>query len=225
MSEIKINHLASRLKHLMRLHNNISVAQLARATKLPQPTVHRLIAGHTEDPRLSTLKILVSYFNVTLDYLADNSLVFPRAKSNLIQSDTIKLIPIIDWHNLVFFVHDNEKFLEANNKTDWIGTELPLKKHAFALYSQPCWKQHFEIGTLLLVNPASSLRDGNLILIRFIKENEFALRKITIDGNSKILESINIAKGTEIFNNHHHQVIGVVVQSKYTFPDTSDNLS
>lgn len=42
---------------------------LARATGVPQPTVHRLLNADTHDPRDSTLRPLANYFSVTVEQL------------------------------------------------------------------------------------------------------------------------------------------------------------
>lgn len=45
---------------------------LARATGVPQPTVHRLLNSDTHDPRDSTLRPLADYFGVTVEQLRTN---------------------------------------------------------------------------------------------------------------------------------------------------------
>lgn len=42
---------------------------LARATGVPQPTVHRLLNANTHDPRDSTVRPLADYFGVTVEHL------------------------------------------------------------------------------------------------------------------------------------------------------------
>lgn len=61
-------NLSHSLSLLMKEHN-ISESELARALGLPYNTIHRLVSGHTTDPRLSTLKSIAAYFNVSLDFL------------------------------------------------------------------------------------------------------------------------------------------------------------
>lgn len=60
--------LSNNLSLLMK-ENNVSESDLARALSLPYNTIHRLISGHTTDPRVSTLKSIAAYFNVSLDCL------------------------------------------------------------------------------------------------------------------------------------------------------------
>jgi len=202
--------------------NNISEAQLARSTGLPQPTIHRLISGDTLDPRISTLQILADYFNVTLDYLVAKSPLLPESQMKLVQRNSQSLLPIIEWHNIATFLHDSKQFLGKNSLTDWVPTELQLAENAFAVRSRSCWKPNFETDTVIIIKPTTLVRDGNLALIHFIKENEFSLRKLIIDGNTKFLEPINSYNDTEKFNENHN-VKGVVIQYKYTFAETTSS--
>lgn len=45
--------------------------QLSEATGVPQPTIHRILAGESKDPRTETLKPLADFFGVTTAYLRD----------------------------------------------------------------------------------------------------------------------------------------------------------
>ena len=47
----------------------ISEAELARRTHIPQPTLHKILAGKTEDPRFSTMQQLAAFFDLTVDEL------------------------------------------------------------------------------------------------------------------------------------------------------------
>lgn len=60
--------LAHNLKFLIR-KNDLTVAQLARATKVPAQTLNNWLAGL--DPRnMNQVKTVAKYFQVSLDYIA-----------------------------------------------------------------------------------------------------------------------------------------------------------
>lgn len=42
---------------------------LSESTKVPQPTIHRILVGQSADPKTATLKPLADYFGVTLEQL------------------------------------------------------------------------------------------------------------------------------------------------------------
>lgn len=63
-----MNKLVANLRHLMRVHV-ISENQLSRNTSVPQPTIHRILAGRVADPRDGTLRPLATWFGVTVEQL------------------------------------------------------------------------------------------------------------------------------------------------------------
>ena len=46
-----------------------SLTSLARRTGINQPTLHRIMSGETEDPRLSTMLVLAKFFDVPVEEL------------------------------------------------------------------------------------------------------------------------------------------------------------
>ena len=63
-----MNKLVANLRNLMRVHI-ISENQLSRNTGVPQPTIHRILAGRVADPRDGTLRPLATWFGVTVEQL------------------------------------------------------------------------------------------------------------------------------------------------------------
>lgn len=51
----------------------ISENELGRQTKVPQPTIHRILSGNTADPRDGTLRPIASFFNITVEELRTNT--------------------------------------------------------------------------------------------------------------------------------------------------------
>ena len=63
-----MNKLVTNLRHLMRMHV-ISEEQLSRNTRVPQSTLHRILAGRMADPCDGTLRPLATWFGITLEQL------------------------------------------------------------------------------------------------------------------------------------------------------------
>src|SRR5438045_2507870 len=96
IDEVKIfETLATTLRNLMQ-SKKINEAELARKTNIPQPTLHKILAKKTIDPRASTLRSLASYFGIAIDELLTGSTYTQR---NPISS--IKPLAIISWKNCV----------------------------------------------------------------------------------------------------------------------------
>ena len=64
--------LTDKLDFLMR-EKNINKAELARESGIPYTTIDGFYKKGSENAKLSTLKKLCSYFNCSLDYLADDT--------------------------------------------------------------------------------------------------------------------------------------------------------
>ncbi len=61
-------HPGIRVKELMD-SAGLSEGELARRTRLQQPTVHRLISQETRSPKRETLQPIADYFGMTIDDL------------------------------------------------------------------------------------------------------------------------------------------------------------
>ena len=64
--------LTDKLDMLMK-ERNINKAELARESGVPYTTIDGFYKKGTENAKLSTLKKICSYFNCSLDFLADDS--------------------------------------------------------------------------------------------------------------------------------------------------------
>lgn len=64
--------LTDKLDFLMK-ERNINKADLARESGVPYTTIDGFYKKGSENAKLSTLKKLCTYFNCTLDYLADDA--------------------------------------------------------------------------------------------------------------------------------------------------------
>jgi len=56
------------LRNLMH-EKDINQSDLSRETGVPQPTIHRILNGHTKSSNYKTMKSIGKYFDVSVDYL------------------------------------------------------------------------------------------------------------------------------------------------------------
>lgn len=199
--------LSINLSALMK-HNNISESDLARALNVPYNTIHRLVNGHTTDPRLSTLKLIATYFNVGLDtLLTSNENKIPESHDNL------RAVPIISWGQ----VTDNTLLNSIKNKNwnHWLPIPLAsldnLSLNAYALESRPSMQPRFPIGTFFIIDPKCAPIDGDLVLVNIKANNAVSLRELMIDPPiTKLLPLIQNSEALS-FNEIEHEIIGVIV--------------
>lgn len=58
-----------RVMQQLLMRANLTANGLATKLNLPTPTVHRLLIGDVQDPRLSTMLLIADYFEITLEQL------------------------------------------------------------------------------------------------------------------------------------------------------------
>lgn len=179
-----LEQLIINLRRLMAI-NNISEAELARKTNIPQPTLHKILSGKTTDPRASTLRLLGNFFCISIDELLTGI-------SNSQQTTAInnmQYIPVISWNECI----DSTCFTKKTNPTNWddcITSEF-VSKNAYALKSKPCMEPRFPKGTIFIIDPDFSPVDGDFIVVYYPNTQEATLRVLSIDGPTKLLSPIS----------------------------------
>ena len=56
---------------MMKEKSGLTTKEIALESGLPEPTLEKIFAGKTKDPKLSTLNLLVQFFGCTLDDLIE----------------------------------------------------------------------------------------------------------------------------------------------------------
>lgn len=65
--------LQKNLAYLMAKHQT-NPTQVAQVTKIPQPTIYRILIGETKNPRVDTLQTIADFFRVSLEALRGTNL-------------------------------------------------------------------------------------------------------------------------------------------------------
>lgn len=63
--------IADTLKRLM-TERGVTGYALSEATKIPQPTIHRILTGESADPKTKTLEPIARYFGLTVSAMRDD---------------------------------------------------------------------------------------------------------------------------------------------------------
>lgn len=199
--------IAQNLGILLEQHN-LNANQLAQLINIPMMTVRRLLSGETEDPRISTLKLIADYFNISVDLLIEDG---PR--NILMSSKKIKsyFIPKINWEMLSKV--NNIKEFDFNQINVWQLISLKstdiISKQTFAIESRPSMYPRFPKGTMFIIDPALVPADSDIVLVKFKENNEFTLRELIIDPPEWHLSPLVIDSNSINFNSKNHEIIGV----------------
>ena len=200
--------LVANLRSLMQ-KRRLSEAELARQTNIPQATMHKILAGKTEDPRAFTLKTLSNFFDVSMDELLTGMILPEGSTTAKVQS-----IPIISWKECV---NSNEFIakLTPTNWEHWVISEC-LGRYTYALSTKPSMSPRFPKDTLLFINPDTSPTDGDYLVVQFPDTDEATLRELSIDGPTQLLLPIN-PNGETTKLGKDIKILGVLLKSSFSY--------
>ena len=205
--------LVHNIKRLMAAAG-LKEANLAKSTFIPQPTLHKILSQKTADPRMSTLKLICAFFNVSLD-----ALMYTPAHERLdLEAAGVKRqtqnIPVITWQQCV----DASSFLTLLTPESWDNWQIVNVKSekVVALVSKISMEPRFSAGTLLLVDLNAKPSDGDLVAVHYHNTDEATLRQLCWDGPVKHLKSIGNEQGYDVCD-EHTRIVGVVIQATRAF--------
>lgn len=199
--------ITENLHNLMR-NRNMNVNQLAQELGVPMMTIRRLILGQTTDPRISTLKLIANYFNVTVDSLMEenNQTIIKNSKKT-----TPQFIPIITWE-----IAKNIKSIKELDLIEWkewqpisLGVEDAIGENAFALESRPSMYPRFPQETIFIIDPNVNPTDGDVVLVKIKENDEVTLRELIIDPPDWLLQPITSGSNILHYSKNDHEIIGV----------------
>lgn len=203
----KHSTLAVNLAEAMHQHG-INEAELARRTHIPQPTLHKILAGRTEDPRFSTLQQLASFFKVTVDELVTGQSL------KQVSENSVYAIPVLSWRDCL---KGQEYISGLTTKVwkQWLSVEN-APHGAFGIGTTACSEPRFPRGTVLVIDPTIIPKDGDLVIAQYPDAEEATLRELSIDGPNKFLFSINPQITKDTFDKSM-KILGVVIESRFSF--------
>lgn len=199
--------IAKNLSALLK-QNNLTPTQLAQILGIPMMTIRRITSGETEDPRVSTLKMIADYFKVSIDILIGKEL-----KNSPFSSKKVKsyIVPKITWENLHKLKSSDE--FNSNDWNEWQSLSLnendSISKKAFALESRPSMYPRFPKGTIFIIDPDIKPTDADIVLIRLKDNNQFTLRELIIDPPNWRLAPLVPDSETFLFSSALHEIFGV----------------
>jgi SOS-response transcriptional repressor LexA len=211
VNQLKLHEV---LRHLMdEIH--ISEAELARQTKIPQPTLHRILSGATTSPRGASLAPLAHFFSITINQLLGED-PLPKNRVSGTYNPRIqgwKSIPLLK-------ITEIQSFLASEDKTSserWVSTDMTVSKEAFAIVAEGnAMAPRFEEGTILIFEPAQAPRDQDFVLALIKKQNTPLFKQILIDGDDRYLKSFNADYRT-VYMEKEDSLLGTLVQAKMDF--------
>jgi transcriptional regulator with XRE-family HTH domain len=201
------NLLSNNLYILLKQHN-LNISQISQLLDIPVMTIRRLLSGETEDPRISTLKLIADYFHVSIDFLiGEDSKLFLLAEKKV----KSYLIPKISWDSLTTIHHKDLFKLSTEWESISLNNEEAISTKAFALESKPSMHPRFPRGTAFIIDPEPTAKDGDIVLIKFKENDDYAMKELIIDPPEWRLASLVSNSHTIHFQQDIHAIVGVVI--------------
>ncbi len=207
--------LKNNLRKLMIKHGNMSVSDLAKATSLPQPTLYQLYTGVTARPRKKTLAALAEYFSVSVEQLIGKENLPNQLPQNIKEQLELNTVPILDWKDLPFWPGS----IDLTTKKE-IFLDKKATPETFAVQMiDDSMEPIFPSGCLLIFDAQKETKDKDCALIFESKTNQFSFKKIFLDGNTVIAQSINPApQATKAMQlTKQDKIIATLLEARLTF--------
>ena len=192
-------------------------ANLSRQTGIPASTISRMRINQNSNPTAGTLRPLAKFFDISISQLlGDESLPTDRIPGTHNPTQfTVSRVPIIDWE-WVYKYRTGRSEAIKDNLRNWISTEKNISENAFALIVPTnSLGLAFRKGSLLIVDPNITPKDGDLALIKLGNDPNILFRQVLKDGNDIYIKSVNPEiKGTKLLEGNY-EFIGTIIETRY----------
>lgn len=203
----------STILNLLLREKKIKPTELARHTKLPQPTVQRIVSGTTTHPHVTSLEPIAKYFSISVNQLLGLEPI-PWLFNKEYLSTQVRRVPLISWGNVTSWLDKDHTDTQENT----IISDGVVGKKTFALtVNDSSMEPVFSIGTKIIIDPEKTPKDRNFVIVKINDVNEVLLRQLIVDGAdyfvkplSKELMHSKLRKLSEPGN----RLCGVLVQTR-----------
>lgn len=213
MNTTQTTNLPTILAQLMQAAK-INLVQLSRNTGLSIATLHRLLHEPDISPRISTLKPIAQFFNVTvLQLLGDVPLPSRDEKGQFIENRNYWIsVPIISWEE----AKTGQPLTDLSTQHPIIQTDIDLNRHAFALKLDHDIGGVFKQGAVIILDPAIQALHQHYVLVYRPPAPSASLKQLLEEDGYRFLASLDARLQTVPFT-EEYQLLGVVRQIRYDF--------
>lgn len=207
--------LKDNLAKLMLRHGNMSVSDLAKATHVPQPTLHQLYSGSTTRPHRKTLITLADYFGITISQLCGVENLPNNLPKQLKHQLNLSTTPILTWDDIPLWPDQ----IDLDSKPELI-IDMQDHSHTFALaMNDTSMEPLFPMGSLLIFDGRKSATDRDCALLYLNDAKCFVFKRILTDAGLLYAKSMNPERTDipMIKLTPDDRVIGVLLEARIKF--------
>jgi len=174
-----------KLDRLMK-QRKIGRTELSQGTDIPYSTIASMYSKGTENIKLSTLRKIADFFNVSLDYLVIDELEDEQPKSVFGELLNIPIVGRISCGNGVLAYEEVEGYHPAPKDFIGSGDHFYLRAKGDSMTGA-----RIEEGDLLLIRKQNEVENGEIAAV--IIGDEAYLKRVYRNGDTLILHSENPA--------------------------------
>jgi transcriptional regulator with XRE-family HTH domain len=220
MLEIERTYLLRDALKKLILQSGISDAELAKKTGIPESTIYRLTSGATNDPRISTLRILADFFGITLGQLVGEEPL--NAETELQAGKTKKLykIPMITWNQVIHW-HALLKKINEKTHSTWVYSDQVTSPKSFSIlietdqYGPPFLK-----NSIIFVDSSISLKSTCFAVFSEKETKRSGIKKVIEDTSGIYLLHPGANSIISKFNKEKDIFIGVITGLKIFYHES-----
>lgn len=179
----------SNIKILMQRHG-LTIEELADELGVSISTINRLLMGTKIDPRLSTLRPIAKFFDVSIEELmGEKPLTFKVKDAGPFDNkQTLMQVPIIHWEQVknAGEIVPNLNFDKWDN---WIVVSNTMSEQAYALkIQQSSLPSPFYLHSIIVIDPGRDPKDSDYVLI--MREENPMLASVVLNGIKRLYRSL-----------------------------------
>lgn len=184
---------------------------LAREIEVPQPTLHRILAGKSKKPHKETLFKIANYFGVELTKLIEEE---SELNVSSAASNSTHEIPL-------FSLEDNKSLKDmVQSAQNTLIVTPDISKEAFAInLADESLLPVFNLGNTLIFDPLKIPSARSYVLVELARTQKYIIRQLLTDGENRFLKPLNpeIAKlGVKILE-AQDSIMGTLVEARQSY--------
>jgi transcriptional regulator with XRE-family HTH domain len=206
---MKKTRVSQILKKLL-ADKKIRVAELARRINLPQPTVHRIVAGTCEHPHISSLEPIASFFSISVEQL--------KGHEPIHWLDRVLNVPLLSWKQVIVWPDNKNDLSECER----ILTDAKISENGYALrLNDVSMDPVFPKNTILIADPDKIPKDRSYVVVKLSSFEEPIFRQLLIDASDRYLKSLSpdLDQYKMIYLNGSDKILSTIVQAKRDYEE------
>jgi SOS-response transcriptional repressor LexA len=199
------NTKVSQILQKLLADKKIRVAELARRVNLPQPTIHRIVAGTCEHPHLSSLQPIAEFFSITVEQL--------KGHQPIKKVDGMVKIPLLNWDQVTGWPENKDNIGDCEQ----IITDASVSEGAYAVEVRDASMDPvFPKNTILIADPEKTPKDRSYVITKLANLDQPIFRQLIIDASDHYLKSLSpdLDQYKMIYLSGSDKILSTIVQAK-----------